>query len=211
MKNTKETKFMVTTEANIRLEFLKQKVRYLAQIKITWEHYSNKKRITQCHRCQGWGNATTNCHVCLKCAQSHLTKDCKKSKDLPAEYVNCGKDHPANASICKAYKKRIEQIDSTKKINNKDRVPPPIHGLVLILVNLTYKSRLSVSQCFTYLRRNTPEDSDGNVPPGCSGMVSGQAISIGSSGPGFGVETGLSRLTFLGLRKFLLDSNLKEL
>ncbi|XP_063988300.1 uncharacterized protein LOC135168239 [Diachasmimorpha longicaudata] len=86
-------------------------------MKITWEHYMNKRRITQCRRCQEWGHSTTNCvakPLCLKCAENHLTRECTKTRDTPATCANCGGKHPANATSCEAYKRRIELIEKKK-------------------------------------------------------------------------------------------------
>lgn len=82
IKNTKQTKYMVTFLGNMQIKQQSQLAKYICNTKIIWEHYINK-RITQCRRCQGWGHATINCYAepaCLKCAEGHLTKDCKKSQ-----------------------------------------------------------------------------------------------------------------------------------
>ncbi|KAK2577593.1 hypothetical protein KPH14_012704, partial [Odynerus spinipes] len=132
MKNTRIPLFMVTVAVDVQLGLLKQKVQYLAYTKITWEHYVNKRRVTQCHRCQEWGHATSNCFVspnCLKCAEGHLTKDCTKSRDVPAKCYNCGGDHPANATVCEEYKKRLQKHTnkskrtSPREIEATNRVP----------------------------------------------------------------------------------------
>jgi len=51
----------------------------------------------------------------LKCAEGHLTQDCNKSKDVPAKCVNCGEDHPTNATICQEYQKRLKSIELRNK------------------------------------------------------------------------------------------------
>lgn len=118
MKNTKQPMFMVTLNENVQIKQIKQEVKYLGHTKIIWDNYINKRRITQCHRCQAWGHATSNCYAkpaCLKCAEGHLTKDCEKPKTIPAKCVNCGEDHPANATCCAAYKARLEMVESRSK------------------------------------------------------------------------------------------------
>ena len=130
MKNTARPLYMATFSADIKLTELKQKIKFLCYTKISWENYINKNRLTQCHRCQEWGHATANCYAepyCLKCAEKHLTKDCTKTKEIPAKCANCGGDHPANAMICPTYKKRVEtlihktNVDNTKpKFNTKN-------------------------------------------------------------------------------------------
>lgn len=120
MKNTKKSFFMVTV-STVKLSLLKQKMQYICYTKVEWDNYTNKRRIAQCHRCQEWGHATMNCYadpVCLKCAGEHLTKDCKKPKTKPAKCVNCHKDHPASATICDTY---IRRLDKITKIQNKTK------------------------------------------------------------------------------------------
>lgn len=109
--------FMVTV-ATAKLNMLKQKMHHICYAKAEWNNYINKRRLAQCHRCQEWGHATTNCYAdpaCLKCAGEHLTKDCKKPRSEPAKCVNCNKDHPANATICDIYKRRLEMIGRLQK------------------------------------------------------------------------------------------------
>lgn len=118
MRNTKNAIFMVTFPSEIKVNDLNQKVRHLGYTKVLWEHFINKRRLSQCHRCQEWGHVTTNCYadpVCLKCAEQHLTKDCKKPRTEPAKCANCDEPHPANATICKEYRKRLEQFTNRRQ------------------------------------------------------------------------------------------------
>lgn len=120
MKGTMKPMFLVAVD-KIKLGILKQKAQYVCYTKVVWDNYINKRRLAQCHRCQEWGHSTINCHadpVCLKCAEEHLTKECKKPVSEPAKCINCGKDYPANATICEAYKKRlirVERMQDTRK------------------------------------------------------------------------------------------------
>ena len=119
MKNTAQPSFMVTFEEYITLNTLKKEVRHLNYTKVTWDNYINKRQITQCHRCQEWGHATTNCYAkprCLKCAASHLTKDCQKTRDTPAKCANCQGDHPANATICSDYQRRVRLLENKNQV-----------------------------------------------------------------------------------------------
>ncbi|KOC58985.1 RNA-directed DNA polymerase from mobile element jockey, partial [Habropoda laboriosa] len=63
--------------------------------------------------------------ACLKCPEQHLTKDCKQTKETPAKCINCGSDHPANATICKEYLKRLSAIETksnyTRSNVNQDK------------------------------------------------------------------------------------------
>lgn len=103
MRGTNRTMHMVSVPAYTNLTKVQRKIRYIQHTRIHWDKYTSTKKITQCHRCQAWGHATTNCFAepsCLKCAGKHITSDCKKTKDTPAKCVNCAGDHPANAIIC---------------------------------------------------------------------------------------------------------------
>lgn len=63
---------------------------------------------SQCHRCQGYHHSQRNCHAnvrCVKCGQAHDSRDCSKSRDLPALCANCGGEHTANYRGCPSYPK----------------------------------------------------------------------------------------------------------
>lgn len=122
MKATRRPAYLVSTPNTIKLSYLSSKVRYLLNTKIKWERHYNSKLIIQCHRCQEWGHATTNCRaapVCLKCADGHWTKECKKSDNQPAKCANCNGDHPANSVTCKVYISKINEIQQ-----NQAEAPP---------------------------------------------------------------------------------------
>ncbi|EFN90086.1 Nucleic-acid-binding protein from transposon X-element, partial [Harpegnathos saltator] len=107
MKGTIKPMLLVIVD-KIKIGMLKQKTQYVCYTKVIWDNYINKRRLAEYHRRQEWGHATINCHAdpaCLKCAGEHLTKKCKKPVSEPAKCINCSKDHPANVTICEAYKK----------------------------------------------------------------------------------------------------------
>lgn len=112
---------MIVTSSAITLKFL----RHLMFIKVEIEERHNAKRTIQCHRCQAWGNATSNCyrpHRCLKCAGTHPTHTCLKPRTKPAKCVTSGKDHPANATICPVYQSKIAQRDDHLPSRQQRRV-----------------------------------------------------------------------------------------
>lgn len=116
MKGTYIPKYLVTTDQKITLKTLNTHVRYIIHTKIAWERYYNTKRIIQCHRCQEWGHATTNCRAepaCLKCGEAHLTYQCTKPKENPPKCANCQGEHTANNTECPVYSKILEGL--TKK------------------------------------------------------------------------------------------------
>lgn len=120
MRGTTRPMFMVTVPMYKNLGEVQRSIKYLQYTKVQWDKYITKKKVTQCHRCQAWGHATSNCFAepsCLKCAGQHLTYECTKTKDTPAKCVNCKGDHPANAIICPVYIERTQkqQMQNTNK------------------------------------------------------------------------------------------------
>lgn len=123
MKGTKFPSFMVVTTSATTLKNLEQNVKFLDHTVVRWERHNNNKKIIQCHRCQMWGHATSNCRAsprCLKCAMEHLTNQCTKSREEPAKCVNCAEAHPANSVACPVYQDKIWQLEK-----RNTRVPPP--------------------------------------------------------------------------------------
>lgn len=117
MKTKVRPLYLVTTDAAITLNWLSKNVRYLLSTRIFWERRRSDKEMIQCHRCQVWGHATTNCrhpHRCLKCAKNHPTYTCTKPIDEPAKCANCGKDHPANSVQCSVYQDKLQRIQAQK-------------------------------------------------------------------------------------------------
>ena len=88
-------------------------IRYIGYIRVHWERYRNRRKATQCHRCQQFGHGTAYCKnapQCVKCDQPHLTQDCLKKREEPPKCVNCEGNHPANYSKCPAYLNHLERI-----------------------------------------------------------------------------------------------------
>lgn len=79
MKGTKRPKYLVVMLENYNLKQLQKTDRYLDHVKITWERHYNIQIITQCHSCQAWKHATSNCYAaatCLKCGEGYINSDC---------------------------------------------------------------------------------------------------------------------------------------
>ncbi|GFX52813.1 nucleic-acid-binding protein from transposon X-element [Trichonephila clavipes] len=69
--------------------------------KVKVEPLDKNSMPAQCYRCQLFYHHSRFCNrepKCLKCSQSHLTRDCTKKSDAPAKCANCGGPHPANSS-----------------------------------------------------------------------------------------------------------------
>lgn len=70
--------YMVITENQIKITDI-NKIKTVHHTQVTWERHQNARQIIQCHRCQKWRHATTNCHMvpkCLKCAGERLRIYC---------------------------------------------------------------------------------------------------------------------------------------
>nr|CAI5847719.1 unnamed protein product [Callosobruchus analis]CAI5865709.1 unnamed protein product [Callosobruchus analis] len=109
---------MLITDNKTKLNYLNNNVRFILNTKILWERRQSERPIIQCHRCQRWGHATSNCQRqprCLKCAASHLTNECLKTRETPATCANCQGDHPANFSKCPVYVSRLELLEEKRE------------------------------------------------------------------------------------------------
>lgn len=123
MKNTRRSMYLVIMEQKITVKHLTQNVRYVYNTKVTWERHRNSRGIIQCHRCQQFSHATSNCRakpICLKCAGPHWTKDCnitEKNEDNQKllRCANCSRNHTANSTECPVYITKIEQIERRKQ------------------------------------------------------------------------------------------------
>lgn len=101
-----------------------KKIDAIDHVKIKWEKYYKKNKVTQCHRCQQFGHGSKYCFRqprCVKCVDCHLTSECKIKKpgDGQVQCTNCKQNHTANFSGCPVYLKYLETIESSKfNINN---------------------------------------------------------------------------------------------
>jgi hypothetical protein len=94
------------------------------QVRVRWEYFKNKRQgPIQCNRCMSFGHGGKYCFldpVCIRCGDSHESKDCphlidpntNQARDkINNELVKCGlcgQNHTANYSGCE---KRIEFIN----------------------------------------------------------------------------------------------------
>lgn len=106
---------------------------------------SNTSLGTQCFRCQNFGHASRNCFLparCVKCTESHASKDCpKKDRETPARCCNCNEDHAASYSKCSErqnYLKRIKEKSRTHEEAQKPRAQQ--QASQKIPLNLSMKS-----------------------------------------------------------------------
>lgn len=116
--------YLVSFEKNsISFDELFHQHKIIDMLSIRWEKFKpKKKRYVQCSNCQRWGHGKNNCNMprrCVKCKEEHNAGECarKSPKDEGLPYcVNCNEHgHPANATVCTAYKKHIANIEKAKK------------------------------------------------------------------------------------------------
>lgn len=87
----------------------------LFYVQVTVEAYI-KSGPSQCYSCQRFGHGSQNCgHAprCVKCAGTHLTKDCTKTLDKEPTCCNCGEAHTANYKKCPFYL-HVTSVESNK-------------------------------------------------------------------------------------------------
>lgn len=80
----------------------------IANLIVKWEKLDfNRKRPTQCHRCQQWGHSARNCgrlYRCVKCTDTYEPGMCPRTtREGEAKCVNCEGAHPANSRQCRAF------------------------------------------------------------------------------------------------------------
>ncbi|KAK9710040.1 hypothetical protein QE152_g26276 [Popillia japonica] len=118
-RNTKHPIYMCMTAEDVTINDLKTKARYLQRAKVYYEAHLSKRALTQCKKCQAWGHATLNCHLgverCVKCAQNHLSHQCKKDRSLPGKCANCGGEHPASSTECRVYIGEMDKLRTSKE------------------------------------------------------------------------------------------------
>lgn len=78
--------------------------------------------IPQCKRCQGFNHTRKFCHRdprCVKCAEKHLTIDCKLSRNSKPTCINCQEQHPASYRGCEVAKQLQKIWNQRHKQNNQ--------------------------------------------------------------------------------------------
>lgn len=113
--------FMISYKHEVNLKDVRN-IRYICSIKVTWDKYRNTRKVTQCHRCQGFGHGTIGCNRfprCVKCAENHLTAECKLTDLTNPKCVNCKENHTANFSGCKVYQDRLQVIEKQRALRSR--------------------------------------------------------------------------------------------
>ncbi|CAH1383686.1 unnamed protein product, partial [Tenebrio molitor] len=112
MKNTNSPLYVVITDNKTTLRDLESKAKTVEFVIVKWKKLINSRKIIQCHKCQVWGHAASNCHAnpkCLKCAKDHLTSDCTLKKENKKQTLEI---------FLEKFKPHILVITETKLINS---------------------------------------------------------------------------------------------
>ncbi|XP_054283395.1 uncharacterized protein Rv2082-like [Macrosteles quadrilineatus] len=75
--------------------------------KVDVRQYKRPNGPIQCHRCQGFGHGSGQCHRqvrCVRCGDTHPATECPKEPAAQAKCCNCGEAHTANYRGCTCYK-----------------------------------------------------------------------------------------------------------
>lgn len=146
LKNTNKGLFLVVCDSAVTLKYLNKNIRYVNRTKVTWERRHNIPPITQCRRCQAWGHSTSNCYSepkCLKCADSHWTRECQKVKkedpntNKHIKCANCLGNHLAFDKECPVFLRKLELKNKT----TKERLAPKFVAAPIPTTNPWFKNR----------------------------------------------------------------------
>ena len=82
------------------------------------EYYERNSRLRQCKTCQQYGHVETQCTsepACGRCAEPHLTADCRKRED-PKDYqcATCHGPHRAWDNVCNIRQEELDIVRLTR-------------------------------------------------------------------------------------------------
>jgi len=143
---------------------------YYTKIKI--EEPRPRRNLIQCTRCQSYGHTQAYCNHqprCVKCGDNHLSSECKKDKDSPANCALCTQPHPANYRGCQVHKDLQKfNRNSAPKSTLRDQNSKPNFVSTLSsskdsshqVVSSQINSNEKPSYAHTTSKRNTASNSD---------------------------------------------------
>jgi hypothetical protein len=136
MKGANRPCYLVVTDKTVTLNQLETEARTLMNTRIEWARHINSKLITQCHRCQRWRHATSNCNAaprCPKCAGEHFTYTHKDK--VPEKQVKCANCGGAHVTTTTPNPQNDEPASATslfaelKKLNDKINIREAIRAI----------------------------------------------------------------------------------
>lgn len=112
----------------------------LCYCKVKIEPFKKRESLTQCHRCQRFGHTSQTCKArpkCVKCAGEHLTAECQKKENTPANCINCGGKHPANYKGCEYYKDSFQKALAQKMREKSNTKSSEMKKAISSTINFT--------------------------------------------------------------------------
>ena len=89
------------------------------------ESYKPNPRVTQCHRCQDFGQTSRRCNLkvqCVKCGQDHLFTNCPhKGPAHTLKCANCGGQQNASYGKCPIQLQQREALQQKLRNRTTDR------------------------------------------------------------------------------------------
>lgn len=76
---------------------------FICRLRCKIEAQKPRNGVAQCHNCQQFGHAASNCHAqprCVKCEGLHHFSECVKKTEEKPVCTNCGGEHPASYGGC---------------------------------------------------------------------------------------------------------------
>lgn len=114
-----------------------KQIKYLCSCAIDIQRFKpTSGQGTQCYRCQRFGHASKNCNRaprCVKCSESHATKDCPvTTKTDTPRCCNCNEEHVASYRQCPERLKFLQRSAvNQEKLQKTTSVSRPTSSAIL--------------------------------------------------------------------------------
>lgn len=116
-------------DGNEKIYSIKRLLRSVVKI----EEPHKRNTPPQCTRCQNYNHTKAYCNYpprCVKCAGTHFSYECQKSRDVPATCALCSGSHPANYRGCTAYAELKKKTKSTSSRPSKSTAAPDVQSSI---------------------------------------------------------------------------------
>lgn len=122
MKGTFKPLYLVVLDSSYTVNNLRNKVREVLNVKVSWENRKNQREMAQCRKCQTWGHVSRNCHrnvKCSKCAGNHEITQCTPENTVKC--ANCNGPHRSFDTSCPVYTYRIAAAQSKRPVQQQPK------------------------------------------------------------------------------------------
>lgn len=122
-------------------------IQFLHNLRVKIEPLKSGRLIPQCKRCQSFGHTQKFCQrkpMCVKCAEPHLTADCKKAINTQPKCSNCKKDHPANYRGC-VIAKELQKRRNLNRKQKEEQTSQPKSNIAKRVPGVTYAQTVQIS------------------------------------------------------------------